>query len=322
MAKTKTRFLYILQYLWRHTDEEHYATVSDIVRYLDENGVPGNRKTVADDINALTDYGFDIICDKSRQNQYFIGERILELPELKLLVDAVQASNFITKKKSKTLIDKLSSLTSIHTASQLDRDIYVNGLVKPNNENGYYTVDLLHSAIHGEKRITFKYYEYNGQKKKVLKHGGKLYRFSPYHMVWSNDSYYAVGYSESHGKVVTFRADRIYRPEITDKPFRPKPLDFDIAAFCNAAFSMYDSTLCTVTLLCENSTMKAVIDRFGEETKTHPFNSGHFKATVQVYPSPPFFAWVCTYCGKIKILDPKNAADSYKAHIRQSLENA
>lgn len=322
MSPTKPRILHILKYLWQNTDETHYATVADITAHLNENGISGNRKTIADDIQILIDFGFDIICIKSRQNQCFIGSRILELPELKLLVDAVQASNFITRKKSKALIEKLTALTSVHTAGELHRSLYMDGRVKPGDESAYYTVDLLHNAISQKRRISFRYYEYNGQKKKVFKHSGQVYDFSPYHLIWSNDSYYVLGYSESHEKIVTFRIDRMERPGLTDKPYHPEPEDFDVATHCNAVFSMYDSDFCTVTLQCENSVMKAIVDKFGTDVQTEPLENNCFKATVDVYASPTFFGWVCTYGGKIRIINPANVAESYRAHIKSSLENA
>lgn len=315
--QTKPRLLHILRHLWQETDETHYTTIAEIMVYLDSQGISANRKTIADDIAILTEFGFDIICNKSRQSQYFMGNRVFELPELKLLVDAVQASNFITKKKSKALIQKLGGMTSTHQAKELNRNLYVDGRVKPTNENIYYAVDLLHTAINHKSCITFKYYEYNGQKKKVFKHNGKLYQFSPYHMVWSNDSYYVLGYSESHGRIVTFRIDRMYKPAFSDIPYEKKPKDFDVASYCNAIFSMYDSNFCTVELLCDNDIMKAIVDKFGKSVKTEIVDEQHFKATIDVFASPTFFGWVFTYGGQIRILSPEKALTDYKSHINQ-----
>lgn len=320
-AETKNRILYVFKYLWEHSDENHPATVYDIIDYLAGIGISAGRKTVADDIGQLQEYGYDIVCNKSRQNQYFIGERDFELPELKMLVDAVQAAKFITPKKSKSLIKKLTGMASPFQAGELKRQLYIDGRVKTTNENVYYIVDLLYSAINEKKQVTFKYYEYTPEKKKVFKHNGQLYIFSPYDLVWSNDSYYVFGFSESHGKVVKFRVDRMYKPKLTEAAAVKKPSEYNITKFCQQVFMMYDAECCTVELLCENSLMKTIIDRFGDKVETKTMDCGHFVATVEVSCSPTFFAWIFTYSGKLKILSPKHIVTAYKEHLTKALDN-
>lgn len=302
--EAKNRVLYILKYLWEHTDENHTAAINDISGYLNSIGITAGRKTIADDIEQLQECGYDVVCNKSRQNQYFIGSRELELPELKMLVDAVQAAKFISPKKSKALINKLSTLASPYQAGELNRQLYIDGRVKTTNENVYYIVDLLYTAINEKKQVTFKYYEYTLEKTKVFKHNGQVYVFSPYDLVWSNDSYYVCGFSDSHGKIATFRVDRMHRPALTDGAAIPKPPDYDIAAICRQAFMMYDAGTVTVKLCCENDMMKAIIDRFGEQVQTERSGTKHFMATVTVAPGPTFFAWIFNYAGKLRIVFP------------------
>lgn len=194
--------------MWDHTDEEHPATTADIIAYLASMGISTTRKTVAEDAAELQNSGFDVVCNRSRQNEYFIGTRHLELAELKLLVDAVQAARFISPKKSRELIGKVTGLISPHQGESLRRSLFVDGKVKTGNEAVYCAVDILHTAIQQQKTVMFKYIEYTPQKKKRYKHGGRVYVLSPYDMVWNSDAYYVCGYSESHGKVVTFRVDR------------------------------------------------------------------------------------------------------------------
>ncbi|NMP37545.1 MAG: WYL domain-containing protein [Clostridiales bacterium] len=320
-AETKNRVLYILKFLREHTDENHPTTIHEINDYLDELGIAAGRKTVADDIEQLQECGYDVVCNKSRQNQYFIGERDLELAELKMLVDAVQAAKFISAKKSKALIKKLSAMASPYQAGELNRQLYIDGRVKTTNESVYYIVDLIYAAINEKRQITFKYYEYTPEKKKVFKHHGQVYVFSPYDLVWSNDSYYVFGFSESHGKVVKFRVDRMYKPSMSDASAVKKPKDYDIAEFCKQVFMMYDGELCTVELLCENSLMKSIVDRFGDKVETQAADCGHFKATVNISTSPTFFAWIFTYAGKIKILSPNTVAASYQEQIDKALSD-
>lgn len=212
---TKSRLMFLMELLNRETDEEHPITIAEIIDRLKAEGFSANRHTIAGDLNTLTAHGIDVVCNKSRQNQYFIGDRHFELPELMMLVDAVQAARFVPAKQSKALIAKLSALTSVHQADRLNRQLYVDKHVKSVNEKVLNTVDLLHATIHDGKQVTFQYFEYTVTKKKVLKHGGQVYQFSPYALLWNNDSYYALGFSESHGKVVKFRVDRMASPKQT-----------------------------------------------------------------------------------------------------------
>ncbi|MGI6029679.1 MAG: helix-turn-helix transcriptional regulator [Candidatus Heteroscillospira sp.] len=320
--KHKNRALLIFKYLMAHTDQGHQKSTQDIQEYLSGFGISAGQKTIAADIEQLQEAGYDVICNKSRQNMYFIGERDFELPELKMLVDAVQAARFISKRKSGQLIRKLTALASPYEAKELKRQLYVEGRVKTSNEQVFYAVDLLYAAINENKQITFQYYEYGPDKKKTLKHKGQQYAFSPYDLVWSNDSYYVCGFSERHGKTATFRVDRMHRPAITERAAVPKPPDYDIAAICRQAFMMYDAGTVTVKLYCENDMMKAIIDRFGEQVQTDWSDTGHFTATVTVSSGPTFFAWIFNYAGKLRIVSPQGMVDEYKAHLKKAAESA
>ena len=287
------------------------SSVSDILAFWQEHGIQAGRKSVYSAIEALQSGGMDIVCVKSTQNRYFVGARLFELPELKLLVDAVESSRFITARKSKRLIEKLGKLTSESYAYQLDRHIYMDGTVKPENECIYYSVDKIHSAIHEKRQITFQYFEYTPQKEKVLKHDGYRYQFSPYVLIWSRDYYYAVGWSNKHEKLAQFRVDRMTAVELSNQAAVLAP-DFDPAEYVQKVFGMYPDALRTVELLCDNETMRSVIDRFGEDAATETVDQGHFKVTVEVAPSPPFFAWVFTFCGRIRILSPAEVLDEMR----------
>ena len=321
-TKHKNRALLIFKYLMAQSDEAHQKSTQDIREYLSGFGISAGQKTIAADVEQLQEAGYDVICNKSRQNMYFIGTRDFELPELKMLVDAVQAARFISKRKSGQLIRKLTALASPYEAKELKRQLYVEGRVKTSNEQVFYAVDLLYAAINEKKKITFQYYEYGPDKEKALKHDGQKYVFSPYDLVWSNDSYYVCGFSDSHGKTATFRVDRMHRPSITERAAVPKPPDYDIAAICRQAFMMYDAGTVTVKLCCENDMMKAIIDRFGEQVQTERSGTTHFLATVTVAPGPTFFAWIFNYAGKLRIVSPQSLADEYKARLKIASENA
>ena len=310
-SKGSIRILLLLRYLFQNSDETHPVSAGDILAYWESCGIHSDRRRVYHDIALLQEFGIDIVCVKSKQNQYFVGSRLFELPELKLLVDAVESSQFITPKKSRELIQKLGQMASSWQAEKLNRHLYMDGTPKPENEAIYYIVDALQTAIQEGKQISFQYYEYLPTKEKVLKHGGYRYQFSPYVLIWNRDFYYVVGWSEKHDKIAQFRVDRMTAIEFLDLPGRQTP-DFNPAEYVQKVFGMYPDDLQTVTLLCENHLMRSVIDRFGESVQTETVEDGHFLATVEVAPSPPFFAWVFTFGGGIRITAPAEVLEEMR----------
>lgn len=321
-TKQKNRALLIYKYLMEQSDEAHPKSTREIQAYLSGLGVAAGRKTIAADMEQLLEAGYDVVCSRSRQNQYFIGARAFELAELKLLVDAVQAARFISQHRSAQLIEKLTALASPYEAEALHRQLYVEGRVKTGNEQVFYAVDMLYTALREGRQVTFQYREYAPDRSSVLKHNGQWYFLSPYDLVWSCDSYYVCGWSESHGKVATFRVDRMHRLSLTDRPAAARPEHYDISALCRQAFLMYDAGAVTVKLRCRNDTMKAIIDRFGEQAKTRPCGKDHFIVEAAVSPGPTFFAWIFNYAGGLRILSPQSVADGYRAHLKQAMENA
>ena len=312
MPEKKSRILYIKRFLEEQTDEDHPAAIADIIGYLDGEGITATRKTVSQDIELLIESGVDLVCNKSRQNQYFIGERYFETPELKLLIDAAQASKFLTAKRSSKLIGKLLALTSIYQAATLKDGLYFDGQIKPKNENAYISADILLTAVNTKKRIQFMYYEYSPEKKKTYKHKRQVYEFSPWRFIWNNDNYYVVGHSENHGRAVTFRVDRIAAPKKTELDAVPIPEGFDLAAFAKSVFHMYEGPALDVTLKCENALMKTIIDRFGESVHTKIADEEHFYAKVNIMASKTFYGWLFGMDGAIKITAPAEAVDEYR----------
>lgn len=309
--ESQIRILHLLRYLYQHTDEDHPASVAEILAYWQEHGIEVDRRSVYGDVALLTELGLDIVHVKSSRNSYFLASRLFELPEVKLLVDAVESSRFITRKKSAELITKLAALASSHQAKELNRPVYMDGTAKPDNESIYYTVDALHTAIQEKRQIRFQYIEFTPQKEKALKHGGAWYAFSPYALMWQRDYYYAVGWSERHGKLAQFRVDRMVNAEPLERPAVETP-DFDAADYASKVFGMYDDKIETVTLRCENEFMRSVIDRFGDGVQTEPDGPDHFTVHVDVAPSPPFFAWVFTFAGGIQITGPESALEEMR----------
>ena len=309
---SKTRLLYLIKFLYERTDEDHTVTTKDIENYFAELGSVVDRKTVSSDITALQRFGLDIVVSREAQNRYSVGERLFELPELKLLADAVEASKFITAKKSAELVEKLGNLTSRYHSEDLIRHLYIADRVKPENENIYYTVDGIHTAVNQKKQISFRYFEYNVERKKIYKNDGQRYLFSPYGLMWNEDHYYAVGYSDKHGKIVTFRVDRIVELDIMEEAAVPQPDDFSLPDFAREVFDMYDGTPETVTLYCKNEMMKVILDRFGEAVETVPLDEQRFRARAEVSVSRTFFGWLFQFCGDIELVGPENVVEQYR----------
>lgn len=303
-ADTKARILYIYMLLLQETDKEHTITIREIIQRLEEQGISAYRKTVISDIEQLMGFGADIVGVRSTQNRYYMNSSMFSLSELKLLVDAVECSQFITRTKSAELIEKLSSFTSHYNADNLGSHIYLSQRFKSDNEDIYSVVDIVNNAINSNRQICFQYYEYDGEKNKVLRNNGEYYVLSPYGMTWEDGKYYIIGFSVKHEKVVTFRADRINVVKITDNVCMPKPDDFNIADFVNKVFRMYDDELVMVTLKCKNELMKSLVDRFGNDVHTESGAKGYFTATVDVAVSQTFFGWVFQFGGDIQIIKP------------------
>ena len=246
----RSRLLLLLNYLYEQTDEFHDASVAEITKMLVEHGINGNRNTIRDDVKALNDGGHEILANVGPSNSklYYYGKRTFDNAELKLLVDAVSASQFIGVKKSDELIDKICKLTSTHEAKNIKERVYTAERIKTENSKLLYIVDIINAAIEGKKKIRFQYLEYNVDKELVCTNDGEWYVNSPYAMLWSDDRYYLLGYSEKHEKVVTFRIDRMCMPHVLDEAVIPMPEGFSVPEYVNKSLKMFDGELQQVVL--------------------------------------------------------------------------
>ena len=317
--QSNIRIIELLRFLYQQTDEAHAVTVSEMIEYLKSKGIPSVRQTVYTDLEALDTAGIDIVQIKSTQNRYFIGSRIFEYPELKMLVDAVASSKVISAKKSQALIQKLGQLTSIQQAEQLQRLASLSSRVKPHNEKVYYIIDSIQTAILDQHQISFQYYEYTPEKKKILKHDGYRYILDPYALEWKNDHYYLIGYSHKHKGIAHFRVDRLTSVEPLDSKFQPMP-DFDVAAYTNKMVDMFAAGHAEqVKLLCSNELMRVIIDHYGEDIEISPYDDSHFTVTIEVNPSGTFYGWVFKFMGEIRILSPQSCVDKMQNIARTFL---
>lgn len=306
------RTLWVFKYLWENTDDQHPATIADIIAFLETQGISvKDYRAIQADIADLTAMGIDIVEDRSRHYEYSIGTRHFEVPEVKLLVDAVQSSRFISQKKSKALIKKLSSFVGPQDAGIIKRQLYVEQRFKATNEGIMRIVDSIQDAIAAKTKVTFQYYDYSPQKKKVARHDGAFYVVSPYSLIWNGDNYYMVGHSEEKDKIQKFRVDRIDHLSVVDEPRVKPPKDYSVGDFFSQEFSMMSGKETDVELLVENNLMNNIIDHFGERVKTEVVDEGHFKVYVTVGLSPTFYGWLFASKGKIKILNPKETKDEF-----------
>lgn len=315
----KNRILLVLQYIWENSDEEHPVKAKDIIAFLEENGISATSRTIKSDVDQLIDFGIDIEIIHSTQNRYFMYERNFELAEIKLLIDAVQSARFITEKKSKRLIKKLSAFVSKYQRKELKRQLYIEDRIKTENDSVYYSVDSLHTAIQNKKKVSFKYIEITPDKFKKEKNEGKIYIFSPYALVWNDDFYYAIGYYEglNHNDIVKFRVDRMKFLNIIDAEAIEQPADFQVENYFVQMFSMYDGPQYELEILCENELMKYVIDKFGEGVDTRIVDKEHFVAKIKVNLSPAFYAWVFSFSGRMKINVPQEAIEGFEQILKQ-----
>lgn len=323
-ANQKLKLLYLAQILMEQTDEEHPLTVQALIAQLAKHDIQAERKSVYDDLDALSRFGLDVQCRKGRTPGWFVGARDFELPELKLLVDAVQSSRFITRRKSDALIRKLERLASIHQAQQLQRQVFVSGRVKVMNESIYYNVDKLHTALSAKRAITFQYFDYNMYREKVFRREGAQYTVSPYGLIWNNDNYYLVAYDGSHREMRHYRVDKMAEITVTNLP-REGAEDypnFDIAVYGQKHFGMYSGEETTVTLRAKSSMAGVVLDRFGQDVILVPDGPDFFSVSIPLVLSPQFYGWLFALDPDVTLTAPPRAVAAYQERLRSALHQA
>jgi len=325
MAKSpnqKLKLLYIMDFLRENTDENHFVTTADIIKHLEAMGVSAERKSIYDDIETLRLYGMDIEQIKGAKGGYYLASREFELPELKLLVDSVQSSRFITGKKTLALIKKVEGLTSRYEAGKLHRQVYVSGRIKTMNESIYYNVDEIHSGIASDRQIAFKYFEYSVTKERRFRRGGGEYQVSPFALTWNSENYYMIAFDSRSGQIRHYRVDKMASIRVTEAAREGKELleGMDMAAYTERVFGMFSGESMKVRLRCANHLAGAVIDRFGKDIIIVSGGEEYFTVTVDVVPSPQFMAWVFGFEGEMLILSPNAAADKMRRMLADSLE--
>ena len=311
-----------MKMLLEKTDEKYTMSAADIDKALGDYGMSADRKTVYNDIETLREFGMDVLQTKGSNSGYYIGSRKFELPELKLLVDAVQASKFISRKKSEELIRKLESLASEHDARQLQRNVFIYNRPKTGNETIYYNVDKIHTAILENRQIQCQYAEWTVKKELIPKKNGAVYTVSPWSLTWDDANYYLIAYDEASDCMKHYRVDKMQRTRVIrqERVGKERFQDFDLVEFSKKTFSMYGGHDEEVTLQCGNELIGVILDRFGTDIMIVPADEGQFRVRVLVAVSPQFFGWVTGIGVRLRIAGPERVQKEYKEYLEGIME--
>lgn len=332
MAKNpnqKLKLLYLYQILLRESDEDHKLNTEALLSALMRCGIDAERKSIYSDIAALQDFGLDIELQRGPNGGYYVASRQFELAELKLLVNAIECSRFITEKKSNDLIRKIESLASEPQARTLQRQVYVSDRIKTMNESIYYNIDSLHAAISAGKQITFHYFEWTldfASQERIQKHyrkNGALYQVSPWALTWDDENYYMIAYESTSDSIRHYRVDKMEHISLTDVHREGQLLfqkQFNIAAYSRKMFGMFSGEEKTVRLQCKNRFIGVLRDRFGANLMLQKIDDAHFAVNVSVAISPHFFSWVFGLGGGVKIIEPQDVCAAFREQVQAMLD--
>ena len=307
--------------LLERSDESHPISMKEIISSLAANGISAERKSIYDDIENLRDLGLDVRVLKGKTTGYYVAKREFDLPELKLLADAVVSSKFVPQKNSEQLIKKLSAFANVHDRKALNREVFVSNRAKNVNEDIFATVDAIHEAIESNKTISFSYFNWTAKKQKELRRDGARYFISPWSLVLDDSNYYLIGFDNEKSELRHFRIDKMLNPAIIDQPRQGKEafLKYDINSYSGAVFGMFGGTPERITLSCENRLANVIIDRFGSDIVIYN-DKDRFRTTVQVVKSPVFYGWVMSFGGGVEIISPENVKNEYLELLNENLD--
>lgn len=315
----KIKMLKLIELLRQETDEQNPLTTSDICRRLTELGITCDRRTLYRDIALLNDIGYEVmITQVGREKGYYVDDRSFSVPELKILIDAVQASSFITSKKTAELIDKLAALGGSHRADIIKSNIVYFNTRKHSNEAIYYNVDALEEALQNREKVIFRYFDLDEKGKKIYRRDGHHYVAEPVALVFNEDNYYLISYSSNHGNTANYRLDRMDSVEMIDEPVSQKALEMrsQVAEYTEQAFKMFGGQPVNIEIEFESKLIGAVYDRFGEETVIKHSSNGKLTAWVRVQLSPTFWGWIFQFAGQMKIISPDSVIREYRERAK------
>ena len=319
----KLKLYYLAKIMMSLTDDEHGLTMPQIKSALEEYDITADRKSLYDDIETLRVLGIDVYTEKEGRNfLYKVGKKHFEIAELKLLVDAIQSSKFISERKSRELIKKIKGFVSVHQANQLQRQVFVQGRIKTMNESIYYSVDEIHNAIAHNRKIRFKYFHWQPDKSQYILHGGDYFVVSPWALTWDDEYYYLIAFDDFSKTCKHYRVDKMIKPEMTDEKREGEEefKDLDMAAYSKATFGMYGGNKKRVKIQFHNKMSGVFIDRFGKDITFIPIDEKHSELNVDVFVSPQFYGWIFGLGKDVKIVSPAEVVEDIKEAARKFLE--
>ena len=322
-ANQKQKLLYLIDYLKKNTDDTHVVSTAQIIEYMASNGIKVERKTVYADIDTLCEYGYDVIRVGGKSGGYFLGARDFALAEVKLLVDLVQSSKFITTSKSRELIRKLEKEVSRYDAGKLHRQVVVADRNKTSNENIYYSVDVIYEAIAHNVKVKYQYFEWDEKKQQRLRKDGDYYKVSPWLLTWEDENYYLMAYDDEAGILKHYRVDKMLHIELTNE-VRTGEAEFakvDVACFYKKTCGMFAGEERTLQLVADASMTGVLVDRFGRDVPIRRLDEKNVLVRANVAVSPHFYGWLAGFAGKISIYGPADVKESYREYIKELLEN-
>ncbi len=314
----KIKLLKIWEILSQETDEMHPLTTNEILAKLADCGIISDRRTLYTDIEALNSFGYEVMCKRRQHsNAYYVADRSFDVPELCILIDAVQAASFITPKKTTELVDKIAALGGSHRAEILKKNIVKFNTTKHSNETIYYNVDTIEEGILQGRKIAFTYFDYNAKCERVFRRGGKRYVANPIATVFSNDNYYLVCAHDNHKNIASYRIDRMSNVSICDNSISDVVKNMNVSSHRKQAFLMYGGDVCNVQFEADSTLIDVILDKFGENTAMFEVENGKVRFSAEVQISPTFLGWCCSFSNQMKILSPKSVVVKMKEHLQK-----
>lgn len=326
MASSKIKTLLIFKYLNDYSDEYHPLSTTELIEMLNKDGINCERKSIYADVQTLNKIGFNIMTTFSPKRGYFMATRQFELPQVRLLVDAVTSAAFITPKKTSDLICKLETLVSKNQADELISQVYIDSNAKCDNEEIYYVIDKLHDAIINKYKVTFQYRRRNIDKKNKRSYVNKDFKVSPYALIWKDDHYYLVCNNEKYDNLMNLRLDRIRKINPTEESVRPisqvseYEKEFDVADYTSKMFNMFSGENSSVTLICDLNLREEIMDRFGSKIPLTAVDDDHFETTIDAALSEGLVTWIMNFGSRIKVKSPESLIDMIKKRAEDILE--
>jgi predicted DNA-binding transcriptional regulator YafY len=316
----KFKLYRLAQIMLERTDEDHFITMPEIKEALEAYEITADRKSIYNDLKDLEKLGIEVEGEPvGNRYHYHVVSREFELPELKLLVDAIQSSKFITERKSNALIKKIEKLVSKYDAQKLQRQVYVSGRIKTMNESIYYNVDAIHNAITENKKIKFQYFQWNVKKEMELRHDGAFYHISPWGLSWDHENYYLVGYDSAEEKIKYYRVDKMIKVQmlLEEREGKDHFKKLDMAEYTRKSFSMFGGKEQQVKLLVDNELAGVIIDRFGKDVIMIPTGDTQFTVNVSVQVSSHFLGWIMSLGPGIKLIGPDDVVEQMRKEIER-----